>query len=387
MTYEWRVYVRDGSYNRVNELDDYTSLTIAPVYNGVGTWSLDIPESSPMAGYLTTPGYGIVVTRDNTVVFTGFAASKDESADAKQSLITVNGFTDDAWLLSRLVSPSPGEASPPYTVQASDVRSGVASTVIRQYVDVNLGPSATPARRKAGLTIGTDPVVGATVRGEARWNTSLFDFIQTLAVSGGIGFRIVQVGAGLEFQTYQPVDRSADVKFSIALGNLISYRYQNDMPKANYVFVGASGTGTARIVNEFSDTASIATWGRWEGPLVNANSTANSTEISQNGTDALTQGAEQASLSIQPLEQDGLRYGIDYSVGDKVSIQLSRPAITPYGNSGEIVDILRKVEIKLTPEGQSVTPSIGTNNAADVSRLFRQLDQLHKRVNYLERQQ
>lgn len=385
MTYEWKIFVKDRGNNYIGQLDDYDSATFAPQFCDVGTWSVEMSRSSPMVPYLITPGYGIVATRDGHTVFSGLQRTPHHVRTADQDHVTISGDSDDAWLLSRLVSPSPADSGPPYTLQVSDVRTGIASTVINQYVDVNLGPGAVAGRRKTDLTIGADPVIGATVRGEARWDSNLLAFLQPLALTGGVGFRIAQVGTGLVFQVYQPTDRSATVQFSVGLGNLKGFEYESKAPTANYVYVGASGTGTARIIQEFSDSDSISTWGRWEGNLVNQGGTTDPTSIAQSGTDALAQGAEQASLSITPLETETLRYGIDYFLGDTVTVQLDGPAVTPYGESGQIVDTLRKVEITLTPDGQTVTPSVGTGNAQDVARIFRRLAAYDRRLNNLER--
>lgn len=385
MSFEWKLYVRDKDNNRVAELEDYTQAILTPVYNDVGTWSVTLSRKSKQAAALTTPLAGIIATRDDTTVFSGIATERHHTWNGTTDQVTVSGCTDDIWLLSRLVSPSPGESAPPYTVQAVDVRTGIASTVIRQYVNVNLGPGAVPARRKSDLTIGADPLLGASVRGEARWDSNLLEFLKPLAVSGGVGFRIVQVGTGLEFQVYQATDRSNTIKFSPDLGNLLAFDYSSQIPKANYAFVGASGTGTARIIKEYSDPTSIATWGRWEGQLVNAANTSDTTQIQQSGTEALVDGQEQASLSITPLETPTQRFGFDYFLGDRVTVQLEGPAATGYSESGQIVDTLREIVIRLDENGQTVTPSVGTGDRLQIFRMFRVFRQHDRRLNNIER--
>jgi len=384
----WKIYVRDKDLNRVGELDDYSEAKLSPVYNDVGSWSLTLSRKSVNAANLTTPGAGIIVTRDDEgpeqVVFSGPALSREHRCDVSTNHVTVSGSTDDVWLLSRLACPSPAQSTPPYDAQATDVRTGVASTVIRQYVNVNLGPGATSARRKANLTLLGDPVIGASVRGEARWDADLLAFIQPLATTGGIGFRIVQSGAGLLFETFAPADRSGEIKFSRDLGNLAGFTYSSRAPTANYVYVGASGTGTTRIVKEFQDSGSVATWERWEGPLVNQGSTSDTTQITQAATEALEQGQEQATLSITPIETVNMRYGLDYFLGDTVTVQLE-DTVTPYEESGQIVDQIRQVELSLTPDKTTITPSVGTGQRGDTFRLFRAFRQLHRRVNNLER--
>lgn len=380
----WKIYVRDKDNNRVGELDDYTDATFSPIYNDVGTWSVTLSRKSLQAANLTEPGSGIIVCRDDQVVFSGLQLFREHTSNETVDHVTVSGSTDEVWLLSRLVSPSPGQSTPPYDAQATDVRTGVASTVILQYVNVNLGPGSVAPRRKLDLTLSGDPVIGASVRGEARWDSNLLEFIRPLAITGGVGFRIVQSGTGLLFEVYAPTDRSDTIKFSRELGNLLGFQYSSRAPTGNYIYVGASGTGTSRIIKEFQDSTSIATWGRWEGPLVNEGSTSDSTAITQAANEALEQGQEQASLSFTSSEIESMRYGLDYFLGDTITVQLE-DTVTPYEESGQIVDQIRQVEIKLTPDKQTVTPSVGTGQRADVFRLLRAFRQMARRVNNIER--
>lgn len=386
MTFEWRLYVRDALYQRQGEIRDYTSATLTPTFNDVGTWSIELNRRSPMASYLTTPGWGIVATRNDVPIFSGVTTTIRHVVSDKDNRMDVSGSTDEVWLQDRLVSPSPGESSPPYTTQAVDIRTGLASTVILGFVNANLGPGAVSTRRKSGFTLAADPAIGSTVKGEGRWDSDLLAFIQPMAQTAAVGFRVVQVGNGIQFQVFAPTDRSATVKFSTALRNLSAWEYTATRPRANYIYVGASGSGTARIIKEFRDGPAIATWERIEGPLVNQGSTSDPTAIAQAGAAAIAQNSEQASLSITPIENPNLMYGVHYFLGDKVTVQLEGPAATPYAESGQIVDQVRQVTISLSKDGpQTVIPTMGTPAKGTVSRLIRAFQDQARRLNNLER--
>ncbi|WP_158104549.1 Gp37-like protein [Amycolatopsis kentuckyensis] len=386
MSFEWQLYIRDSNFQRQARIDDYESLDFTKSYNDVGSWTLKIDRRSPAAVLLSNPDWGIEVYRRGQRVFSGIWTEVRHTRDMAANDLQIQGASDEIWLLDRLVHPSPAEAAPPYTLQASSVLSGTASTVLMSYVGVNLGPSAIAPRRKVGLALGTDPIVGATVRGEGRWDSNLLTFLQPLATAGGVGFRVAQVSAGLEFQVYQGVDRSATVKMSVPLKNLESFEFTRSRPKANYVFVGASGTGTSRIIKEFSDAEAIATWERIEGPLVNADSTSTDTVINQEGADALAQNSEQVSLTVTPIESDDMRWPDHYDVGDTVAVQLDNPVFTPYSESTQVVDVVREIRVSLTPGGpQKVTPTLGTPSRGNISRLVRAYKQAASRINNLER--
>lgn len=382
---EWTLYLRDNNYRTQGLIDDYESATLTTVFNDVGSWKLILDARSPIAAQLANPNWGIYATRDGQRAFSGIWVTGRFIRDEDHWNVEFQGVTDEIWLVSRLVSPSPTEVSPPYTLQATDVRTGVASTVVQAYVNANLGPGAVSERRKTGLTIGPDPATGASVRGEGRWDSDLLAFIQPLATTGAIGFRVVQAGAGIQFQTYPIGDKSSSVKYAVDLGNLESYEFTRERPKGNYFYVGASGTGTSRIIKEFADGPAIATWERIEGQLVNASSTADTATIAQAGKDAVAQSSEQVSLSFRPIEIPDMQYLVHYGVGDKISAQLVGPLPTPYGSDGRVVDVVRQVEVTLDKDSQTIVPSFGTPSRDQISRLVKAFQQANVRINNIER--
>jgi hypothetical protein len=280
------------------------------------------------------------------------------------------------------------ESFPPYGIQAEDVRTGVCSTILRAYVNANLGAGAIPVRKKANVVLGTDPLTGSTVTGRARWQI-LLTLLQELAIAGGtdLGFRLVQVGANLEFQTFRATDRTATVTFSKALGNLGEFKYSSTAPTANYALVGGAGTGTGRTFYEKADQDAIITWERMEGELVDQASAATTVELDQAATNFLNDHTEQASLSLTPIEIPQCQFGLHYFLGDKVTVQVEGPAALPGTESGQIQDLIREVQIELTPQGpQKVTPVVGTGaTRQDTFRLFRVFRQLARRMNNTER--
>lgn len=383
MTDEWTIYARDANGFRVGQVDQFETASFKPVYCDVGSWNLTMDRRLDIAAALCQPGAGIILCRNDNPIFSGpwRQQSHTKSSDAQE--VTFTGVTDEIWLKRRVASPSPAESTPPYTVQASDVQTGVASTVLRHYVDVNAGPNAVPPRCVPGLTIGVDPVIGATVKGEARWD-NLLALLQPLAVSGGVGFRVVQVGNTLQFQVYAATDHTGDVKYSVDLGNLASFQYESTAPDTNYEYVGGTGTGTGRTIKEVPDPDSLITWGRIEGEFIDQSSTSDDTQLTQAANDALENGGEQASITITPIESSTQRYGFEYGLGDKITVILDGPSRNPYNPDGRIQDIIRTVSIDLTQDSSLVTPSIGTAARQDAARSIRAINNLKRRVNNLE---
>jgi hypothetical protein len=378
VSFAWIVYSRDEKLQLQGEVDDYDKLNLTPKYNDCGTWTMDLDARAAQAAGLVRPGWGIVAVRDGVTVLSGPVLARRRQVSDNSQQLTLSGEDDSYWLRKRLASPSPAESVPPYVAQDYDVRTGVCSTVLTQYVNVNLGPGAVSVRRKSGLVMGADPGVGATVTGRARWQL-LLTMMQELATTGGIGFRLVQSGQTLQFQTYAVADKTGSVKFSLELGNLAAYDYSLDAPDYNYCYVGGGGEGTARVFKEQPDSESIAAWGRLEGELVDRRDTSSSTEMAQAATEALAQSQERVSLSINPIDTPQIAYLTHYNLGDMVTVQVEDSP------DGQIREVVREVSIDLTPDGVNVAPKVGTPGRQEIFRLFRTIRQLRNRVINLER--
>jgi hypothetical protein len=386
VSFEWRLYARDAQGKLQGEIREYKSCKLVPVLSDVGSWSLLLDRRSEIAGLMQQPGWGIVAKRAGSpnTILSGPGTRWRHSGDADRNELAIDGVTDEIWLKRRNAHPSPADSVPPYNTQASDVKTGVTSTVITHYVNSNAGVTAT-TQRMVPISAAPDPLLGISASAAGRWDNML-SLIQSVATPGDVQFRVVQVAGGLQFQCFQGEDLSGTIKFGLGLRNLALWSYEYSAPEANYVYVGGAGTGAARLIKEYGDNASIATWGRIEGDFVDRNDTSDATQLQQAGTEALTNGQEQASLSITPLETPTQLYGIHYTLGDKVTVQLEGTARNPYNTTGQIVDRLRSVEINLTPDGPvTITPTIGNGVRNDLLRMFRKMRQFNKRLSQQER--
>ncbi|WP_116042240.1 siphovirus ReqiPepy6 Gp37-like family protein [Amycolatopsis palatopharyngis] len=378
----WEVYVRDRDRERVGLVDGFRQLEATLRFNDIGTWRLSVSRKSNKLVELTTPGYGIVVVNADTkeTLFSGPIDEREQIYDRNTDTLNLSGWDDNVYLSWRVSHPSPAQSAPPYNSTAYDVRSGVCSTVLRQYVDVNLGPGAVAARREPGLILAADPGVGTTVSGKVRWTQLLTD-LQGLALAGGVGFRCVATDAGIEFQVYQPVDRSEDVKFSVPLGNLTGGRIKSKSPEATYVFVGGQGEGTARTIREGQDAGHYATWGRRE-TFEDRRDTADTTELDQKITETLAEKSEQTDFEIAILDTQGQMFGRDYGLGDKVTAVFVGSE-SPTGG-GAVQELIREVKLSVTRSSTRITPVVATPAKADVFRIFREIRRLKQQVRSLE---
>jgi hypothetical protein len=373
----WTIYVRNPLLQREGELDDYQQLEAVKRLNQVGAWVLDLNVSVDKALLLTQPGWGIEVVRtsDGTHVLSGPMTDVKREHDEKANTIRVSGVDDLIHLKDRDARPQPATASPPYSVSEHDVRTGVASTIIRQYVDVNAGPGAIAGRQVLGLSLASDPLTGSSVTGRARWQ-NLLSLLEELALKGGgLAFDVQQSGSGLSFVVWAPNDRSSTVKFSLELGNLASYTYSLAAPEATYIVCGGGGEGTARTIREGQSSGDAAAWGRRIEKFVDRRDTTDTTELDQEITKTLDESQATTTFSFIPVDLPGMTYLDDYNLGDRVSAVID----------DTVTELIREVKILANPGTTRITPSVGTPTLRDTSKLFQRLRRNDKRLNNLER--
>jgi hypothetical protein len=404
MSYE--IYIRDSNLRRIGQVTDFTKLDLIPRFNALGSFVLDIPTDSAAARELIKPKYGIIVKKNGQTVMSGTVTGRGRAFTDLGDTLTLSGKDDNAYLAGRVVYP---EVNGNFASQAYDVRTGKAETIMKQYVNYNAGPNALSQRRK--VTIEADKGLGATVTGRGRFH-NLLDFLTSLALSGGgLGFRVVQVNDSLEFQVYEPSDKTRSAFFSPLLSNLASFEYSQTDPTANFIIVGGGGEGSERVLLQKSDNASIADFDRWES-FKDQRDTSEISELEQSLDEELANGVEQSSFSFVPIDTPQLAFGTHYNLGDKVSIVLTQPNevvdietlyyfISAYQTVpvqserirkiqeklDVIQDIVREVKISITPNGEIINPVVGTSdsNNSSILGIFDKMKKLAKKINHLER--
>lgn len=377
----YRVFVRDAAYQRVGELTAWRSLDLVLRFNDVGTWSLETAHDNAEARLLTKTG-GIIVTREiggvATTIFSGFVWTE---YGFTATTFRCSGYSDDA-LLWQPARPTPGIPSPPWTDDYY-VETNTASTVMRNLVNVNLGPSAVIPWQNLNIYFPTDPLLGSviTVRGNLQPILTLLAELSITPYAGGLGFYLRQSDTQVqkvEFTVYAPPDKSADAKFSIDLGTAAEYQDIAEAPEANHVYVlGGDGFGANRTVIETLDSDSIAEWGRRISTVIDMRGTSDVGELNVRAAEAIAGVSTLRKVSVVPFDVPSLQYGVDYDLGTLVTIVTA---------GGETVDLIRQVDISLDPQrGAVITPSVGQGDGSDEERSQTITRTIQNRISNLER--
>ena len=377
----YRVFIRNGDFERVAELTEWTSLSLVSRFNDVGTWTLETSAETPEIELLTKSG-GIIVTREadgvERTIFSGFVWTE---WGYTARTFRAAGYSDEA-LLWTPARPTPGLAGPPFQHEY-DVRTGTASTIMRALVALNIGPNAPAPWGISALNPAPDPVLGTTITARANLQP-LLTLLAELAITpfaGGLGFYLRQsdVRANeIEFGIYAPPDRSADAKFSIDLGTAAEYEDIAQAPEANHVYVlGGDGLGVSRTIIAEQDDASIAEWGRVISTVIDRRGTDNTGELNQQAAEAIAGVSTLRRTAVVPFDVPSLQFGREYDLGTLVTV------VT---RGGTVVDLIRQVEIDLDPErGATVTPIVGQGDGSDEERVATITRTIQNRLSNLER--
>lgn len=386
MARNFTVLARDSALRNLGTIDAYATLQAVPRFNDVGAWSLSYPQGSRGAELLVAGGGVRIFRKDATAgppIISGPVMSVTETLDGQNRtpLLTFSGPCDNVWLAARRAYPVPAQPESNQSAAVYDTRSGPAESVLKAYVNANAGPGARAPRPVANLAVAADLATGSTIAGAARFDV-LLTLLQGLAVNaGGLGFRVQQIGRALVFDVYHPADRTKRIRFSTATGSLGSYQYQLIGPTGTTAIVGDGGSGAGRSFAVFTDTLAESDWGMRFETFVDQSGTTDATQIAQAGQQALDSGSPQAQVTFTPIDTPQRRYGIDYGLGDKVTVQL---------DSAAVVDVVREVTITDDPtSGLTWSPTVGTSQASDpssASTIYRALRAVAIAIGKLQRE-
>lgn len=380
------VEVRDANLNRVGLITEADLVGFEAVlrFNNVGNWRFQLPGDHELASALATPGSGIIVTGPDGVLLSGpmTSAVLDQNSSDPEGTYTFEGTDDSIILGQRLAYPTPTTADVTAQTTANDVRSGTASTVMRAYVDANIGPSAPAPRKIPALTLATDPLSGSTVYGSARFDV-LGELLTGLAAVDGLGFDVLQQGDSLEFRVYVPTDKSDEIRMDVANDTLTSTKFSFSAPGATLAIVGGEGQGTSRTfrqVTTASSTSAQAAWNQRIEVFLDQNNTSDTNELDQAGLETLAEvGATQVSLEVVPSSDTTMVYGVDWNLGDLVTVVVDEDQLSATVTS---------VAIKIQADGVYVGATVGNPTGVDYeSRLNSKQSQTSTRLNALERKE
>jgi hypothetical protein len=301
----------------------------------------------------------------------------DDGENSGVGTFTVTFADDLAWLAGRIVYPNPAQTPSTQTVDYYTLTATNAETALRNLANLNAGPGALTARQVPQMVLGPTAGIGTNVTVNTRLEP-LLDVMRTAASSGGgLGFRTQQVGNQIQFQVYQPEDKTGVVRFSFDLGNLKYVSYEVKSPVTTAAIVGGQGDGADRFLVERTDATGVARYGRLE-TLVSRPGSDPVADLNAAGDEALVEQGENARLATTTMDTPYQRYGVHYGLGTMVSVEVY---------PGQMLsDRVQTVHLQaFATAGEVVTATVGSQAALYDPDWVRRLRDIDRRVGYLER--
>lgn len=379
------VEVRDRSLNRIGiiPVQDLVGATFVVRYNNVGAWSITVPYGNRLGEFLRLPGYGIVVTgQQGETIISGptLTAKLEQTQDNTEGTWLIEGSSDDIILSERLAYPTPGTADVTAQTSGYDIRTGPAETVIKQYIDVNIGPSAPSGRKIPYLAIETNAARGNTVAATARF-TPLQELAYDLAQVGELGYHITQQNGTLEFSMYEPTDRSDIIRMDVQNRKLSSSTYSYGTAKVTRAIVAGRGEAEDRIFIERTSADSLnaeVDWNRRIEVFKDARQSESTDELNTAGDELLVDlGKTITEFSVTPSDDQTMIYGIDWFLGDRIAV---------VANEIESTAVVTEVGIQIAADGVRIGATVGTPVAIEFeSKLLAKQQNHEDRISNLER--
>lgn len=378
--------------------------------NGVGAWTLEIDLNQACEEIkcsYQTQQYGIEILRNGTRYFTGPITRIRRAFDGNGRTLTLAGTDDNIYLTWRICMPPPYYATTSFSM-AYDSRSGAAERVMKNYVDMNMGPNCpATARQIPNLTIEPTQDRGETVYYVARFDPLPKVLNDLILHIPGYNYAIEQVNIGgveqLQFRLkpWRNQWANAKVVFSPKNGNLLSYDYTYEIPDYNFVLVGGgrtTGNETNPLYRQFAYSGneySRAKWGTIE-TFVDKRGTTNTNELAQAAWDALRleNGKEDPEKNMSGKinvvaeiteTEGGPKLITDFDLGDYVRVVLLEDG----QNVIEVVDYIKEITVELTPQnGETLKAVVGSNDSVEtrgfIPFITDSIERIKERLQILE---
>ncbi|QES29184.1 hypothetical protein DEJ47_24565 [Streptomyces venezuelae] len=359
------------------------ALSIEDQFCNVGTWKLTLPSEHPLAEALRAPGAGLIITGPTDVLISGPVVTSEYAAtpEDRRGSVNFDGVSDSVVLSDMLAWPEPSNGDVSTQKVGHDERTGPAETLMHQYVAANCGPLAPAARRRAGLTMGANAGRGPTLTKSARFPV-LGELLTEIGAVAGLGFRVVQRGSVLVFETFEVADRTKEVRLDVVTGTLAGQRVSVSPPGVTRVIVAGQGEQEERTfvpVDSESSVTAEGVWGRRIERFVDQRNTNDRDELTQAGNEVLADSGD-TSIAVQavPVEDAAsMEFGRDWGIGDRVAV---------IAGGQELAATVTGMVIKADEDGFRLGATLGDPTGFDPTALAaKRMQSTETRVSALER--
>ena len=351
--------------------------------NDVSTFLIDIDPSSDQWARMVSQ-YGdmkawhvqLFDSLDGDVPLMSGIITSDRDEKSEYPAAQWTGRCHLDYLDGMITLPSPSRAADNQVDGSHYTAKGPAAEVIFGLVRTHVAQGAraefrTPLR--VSSTWADEP--GGVVSVKTRFKP-LLEEVQQAAKTGGITFstRMNSDGA-IRFQQSVPEDRSRYIRLSEDNDALGQWSMERSRPEVTKVLVAGQGEGDARTLKLVEGNPND--WGTNRIVFQDRRDTDELDDLIEAGEETLADGAETASISVDLVDTPAMRFGVDFHIGDLVTVQLA--------NGATIVDGVQEVELSYSSTGRDGTLTVGpTGEDHEGDKLVKLVKDLRKRIMALE---
>lgn len=210
-----------------------------------------------------------------------------------------------------------------------DSQNTFAETAMRHYINLNC-MDADNADRNYPLLYLEDPdgERGGNIKYDARFQY-INELLEEISLASGLGWEVIldSDNKRMVFQIIEGVDRSSGngensvVMFSPKFGNIRLLNYMDsNLNSKNVTYLGGQGEADERTVVEVAkDEGTYTGTGRREY-FIDARDLDDNDKLTQRGNERLADLGEEKVLEIENLSTGPFDYGIDFYLGDIVTV-------------------------------------------------------------------
>ena len=280
------------------------------------------------------------------------------------------------YLDGMITLPNPARAADDQKDGSHYTDKGPAAEVIFQMVRKHVAQGArdefrTPLR--VSSTWADKP--GKQVSVKSRFKP-LLEEVQAAAKTGGITFSTSMTRDGaIRFHQSVPEDRSRYIRLSEDNDALGDWSLERERPEVTKVLVAGQGEGDARTLKLVEGNTND--WGTSRIVFQDRRDTDELDDLIEAGEETLADGAETASISVDLVDTPNMLFGVDFHIGDLVTVQLA--------NGATIVDGVQEVELTYSDTGREGKLTVGpTGEEHEGDKLVKLVKDLRKRITALE---
>jgi len=295
--------------------DDYQTLRFKRGWYSPGDFELTINKNTLYASQFVK-GRIIRVGDDNTKVgYIDDITNNVGPEGALSEIISVRGHELTQWLDRRDILPPTGDAY--YELPNATP----AETVVKDIIRDNLGSGAAVARQDTDLTVATDLGRGSNYKLSSRYNNLLKEVSDCLlATNSGIYVTLSPTTNKWTIEYSVGTDRTATVVFSTDRETTLRASLRDaDIAYKNVATVAGQGEGADRTIRTVWDGSEPTGRARRE-MFVDARDLTLTASLDARGAQKLAENQFEQYLKVDALAYSQVKYGVDYFVGDKVTV-------------------------------------------------------------------